>query len=599
MRSPNALVLFRAGAAVLLICAGMLGYFGLHAAFKTSSTADRSLEQLKGFDIAFSALSAVTAERLPTEAVLAAESGFDDDEIARMMQARRTTDEALARLAGNWSRAASRPTPSFDFLAARLRSERQRVDLMKATPLGERRIGEQGSIIRGLISVSETAEPFVDVAAKAVIAADADLGGQVTMARLLGAMHEAAVRLSSEVMPTIAAKAIIPIDLQMAALRTQQRILALWDVGASQLEAAPSQERLTKALAAIRGDYFGKGFSFLRRIVERQSIRVNPSLNAQRISAVYEQTTMPIAQLRDLYVENMVAQARERQKQALFNMVLTLILTVTMLAAVPWLSWIGYREVLRPLLVFRSQIVAICERRAREETPYLGTVPQVQGLYRALQTLWEREREREAIDRERQMLSERLRVLSETDQLTGLLNRRGLDIALAELHRNATASLAFLLFDIDHFKAINDGFGHGTGDRVLQALARVLSRTAAPGVVAARYGGEEFAVAVSDWDLVDVMALGEEIRRSIEVCAIPNEAGAPLKVTASCGLAVGPSPGTGWDTLIVQADAALYAAKAAGRNRVRATNAILSQWNTVPRTDAPPSAPREDTLRAS
>ncbi|WP_062203777.1 diguanylate cyclase [Aureimonas sp. AU12] len=599
MRRPNALVLFRAGAAVLLVCAGLLGYFGLRVALESSSTADRSLEQLKGFEIAFTALSAVTAERLPTEAVLAADSGFDDNELARMTQARRTTDEALKRLESSLTEFGWREPPNFNFLSARLRSERQRVDLMKTTPLHERRVGEQGSIIRGFISLSESAEPFVDVAAKAVIAADTDLGGQVTMARLLGAMHEAAVRLSSEVMPTIAAKVVIPIDLQSAVLRTQQRILALWDVGASQLESAPTHERLAKALAAIRGDYFGKGFSFLQRIVERQSIRVNPSLNARRISALYEQTTQPIAELRDLYVAEMVDGARARQKEALTNTVVTLVLTLTMLAVVPWLGWIAYREVLRPLLVFRSQIVAICERKTHAETPYFGTVPQVRGLYRALQTLWELEREREAIDRERQILSERLRVLSETDQLTGLLNRRGLEVALAELDRGASASLAFLLFDIDYFKAINDSFGHGMGDRVLQALARILSQASAPGVVAARYGGEEFAVAVADWSQTDVLALAEEIRREIECCRIPNGAEAPLQVTASCGLAVASCPDADWGELIVQADAALYAAKAAGRNRVRATNAILSQWTAQTTVEPDADTSLDAVLKAS
>ncbi|WP_051684025.1 diguanylate cyclase [Blastococcus sp. URHD0036] len=152
------------------------------------------------------------------------------------------------------------------------------------------------------------------------------------------------------------------------------------------------------------------------------------------------------------------------------------------------------------------------------------------------------------------------------DPLTGLHNRRHLDRALDAALATAPdgTPVAVVLVDVDHFKTVNDRFGHAVGDRVLQSVAGVLTGAARPGDVVARYGGEEFLVLLPGAGRGEAAARAEEIRRR---CAgLLDRDGAA--VTVSAGVAATPDDGDDAAMLLAGADRALYAAKAAGRDRV-------------------------------
>jgi diguanylate cyclase (GGDEF)-like protein len=169
---------------------------------------------------------------------------------------------------------------------------------------------------------------------------------------------------------------------------------------------------------------------------------------------------------------------------------------------------------------------------------------------------------------ERHRLETDLRRLSQTDPLTGLWNRRHFETIAIEDLRLARASgrpLAALMIDADHFKPINDDFGHATGDKVLIELATILTRSLRDGDTAARWGGEEFLVLSLDGAVGDVLAFAEHLRASVAGHVFAHGLG----VTVSIGVAVASPDVASLDSLVVEADAALYAAKAAGRNCVR------------------------------
>ncbi len=166
--------------------------------------------------------------------------------------------------------------------------------------------------------------------------------------------------------------------------------------------------------------------------------------------------------------------------------------------------------------------------------------------------------------------------LSVQDELTGLYNRRflfssGLKLVAAALR--AGQPCCCLMFDVDHFKRVNDTFGHQAGDHVLGHIGALLTGAVRRSDLAARYGGEEFAVLLVGADLAQGLEQAERIRRIM--AEKPCEAaGRSLSVTVSVGVAVvraGQEFGeAAFDALLARADAAMYAAKAAGRNRVMA-----------------------------
>ncbi len=157
------------------------------------------------------------------------------------------------------------------------------------------------------------------------------------------------------------------------------------------------------------------------------------------------------------------------------------------------------------------------------------------------------------------------------DSLTGLKNRRGLERAVEDLLREPTglSGSALLLADIDHFKVVNDTYGHVLGDKVIRAVAHVLRSNIKGRDVAARLGGEEFAVLLPQTSLTGAAAVAEQIRGTVaqgRICR-PDGNESIGQVTLSVGVAIARSGDT-LEALLERADAAMYTAKRAGRNRV-------------------------------
>ena len=156
------------------------------------------------------------------------------------------------------------------------------------------------------------------------------------------------------------------------------------------------------------------------------------------------------------------------------------------------------------------------------------------------------------------------------DGLTGLPNRRQaedtLSAALARVERGG-GSVALVFADLDAFKDVNDAHGHPAGDAVLCEFAQVLGESVREGDLAARWGGEEFAVILPDTDAAGAAAFAERTRRALEDRPLPTPSGMPLRLTASFGVATYP-PAASQRELVAHADAALYDAKRAGKNRV-------------------------------
>jgi diguanylate cyclase (GGDEF)-like protein/PAS domain S-box-containing protein len=156
------------------------------------------------------------------------------------------------------------------------------------------------------------------------------------------------------------------------------------------------------------------------------------------------------------------------------------------------------------------------------------------------------------------------------DHLTGVANRRAFfEAAELELQRNRRAPrpTALILIDADHFKAINDRYGHPGGDAVLHALGRLLTRTFRQVDVVARVGGEEFAVLLPSSTLAGAAAVAERLRQAIAAQPIAFD-GREIACTVSAGVAASDGEPLSLDTLMQRADRALYAAKANGRNRI-------------------------------
>lgn len=172
--------------------------------------------------------------------------------------------------------------------------------------------------------------------------------------------------------------------------------------------------------------------------------------------------------------------------------------------------------------------------------------------------------------RQLQAANQELQRLSSTDRLTGLFNRGHWEEMLRQdyaRHRRYDRNAALVMFDIDHFKRINDSYGHQAGDAVIQRAAELIRQSMRDADIAGRYGGEEFVVLLPDTDSEGAVTFAERLRQSIEAHEVIHE-GRSIHFTVSLGIADLSQPTSGYAQLIERADSAMYMSKSAGRNQV-------------------------------
>jgi len=189
------------------------------------------------------------------------------------------------------------------------------------------------------------------------------------------------------------------------------------------------------------------------------------------------------------------------------------------------------------------------------------------------------------------MASENIRLALEgranTDPLTGICNRRSfISMCEKELSRTVKTGeqLSVIMFDLDHFKNINDRHGHGVGDKVLCATVEKLRNSVRNIDIVGRWGGEEFVALLPNADSKATLIVAERLRRNIESLSISDflpgntavETAINLAITVSIGVAIYPGSGNTMDELLHQCDSAMYRAKAEGRNRIVATDLQLA-----------------------
>jgi diguanylate cyclase (GGDEF)-like protein len=172
---------------------------------------------------------------------------------------------------------------------------------------------------------------------------------------------------------------------------------------------------------------------------------------------------------------------------------------------------------------------------------------------------------------------ERTKQLAYLDGLTGIFNRRFFEMRIQEEIQRAGRyenELSVLMLDLDHFKRLNDEFGHLLGDEVLRQVTVIFQNQLRKGDVCCRYGGEEFALLLPNTSTENAVEVAEKLRRTVESWVFP---GVARPLTLSAGVAGFPQHGNTRDEIIAAADSALYFAKQNGRNRVTSAGAAAQR----------------------
>jgi len=512
-------------------------------------------------------------ERGPTNGMLGDDTPHRPALTAGLAEARARTDKAFAAYeqaaaaadAGRGTMAAAR---------ADLVSARRDVDRLLATPLARRSPDQISAAVYAMVAVIPRLAPTVSGIVTEAQTLYPPAGDDVQGARLIAELREYAGLLGSHFTAALASgERLTPFELGEAQ-RTRGRIDELRFLVAVRIRGGDDAPAVVQAWDEAQQRYFVHSLKLAEQVVAASMAGQRYGQDPADFAAAYVPDMNSLLAVRDA----LLVQARDTALGAEHEAERTLagvvgggvVLLVVLLGSIALVQ----RRLLGPLAVVAGAINALARNKLNIRLPRVVADDEMAAVVGAVESLRERTGQRLALEGERDALIEQLREQSNTDALTGLPNRRGFIAAaehlLAQARRHDFGVVAILL-DIDHFKRFNDELGHAAGDAALVAVAEAIRAELRDSDLVGRLGGEEFVVLLSHSDPHSAEAFAERLRKSIERIAPQSGKTAdatPVHTTASLGVAAfGPDCPT-LELLLSRADAAMYRAKTAGRNRV-------------------------------
>jgi diguanylate cyclase (GGDEF)-like protein len=522
-----------------------------------------------------------SAERGPAIPVLNDTEPPDPAKRARLEDFRRKSDaaldQALAALAGSTDPASVSARAQLDQARAELARARVEVDRVAALPHAERSAPGRRltrAPIDQMFAVIDTVLGAVTTQSAAAEAIYPELAMPLVGARYAAELREYAGRLGSQFTTPLATQQPLDHEDERGIAVLTGRIEQLHKLISLQARVSRAGAPLQAAIDSMDARYFGADLPFVREMTERGLSGQPYGMDSAAFVGRYVPPMASIVELRDTLFAAARDSATARVAQARRDMAINAGLGLAVLCIELTVFLLIRHRVLLPLLDGTRAMNAIM---SGQDAPDAAPPPperndEIGDMQRAMAALRDATQRRRALEAEREQLIAQLRVASDTDFLTGLPNRRAFSEQAARLLSQARRHgwpLALLVFDLDHFKRINDQHGHPAGDAVLRAVAETARCQVRQGELLARHGGEEFIILAVDCAPDAAGQLAERLRRTLADATIMLPGEASLRVTASFGLACTEARALAdLEDLYRDADRALYRAKAEGRDRV-------------------------------
>jgi len=572
--------LLRLLAALLALATAVLVGRMATTEWQTLQRAGASLKAVDELWLALLAAEMVSRERGPTNGVLGDISPPRAERVAALTEARARTDhafDALQHVLPATTIDPIRRDAAQRFAASRVALGQARAAVDRTTAMAsEQRAPETiRSVVRDMVAVVPMLAPAVGLFANDAQQADPALSDDVQAARLTAELREYAGLLGSHFTAALARQQPLAAEERVAIERTRGRIDELRFLVELRVQVPDQAGAVMQAWRAVEDHYFGQADLLLARVIAAGESDGRYGLDAAGFAARYVPDMNTMLALRDV----LLAQARQHavdEHEHAARMLATVaagsgILLTVLLGTMVMM----HRRVLRPLAATTRALNALARNELDAPLPRPVADDEMAAVIGAVRTLQVQTRQREALERERDELIERLREQSNTDFLTGLPNRRAFfataERDLAQARRHGYGVVAILL-DVDRFKQFNDSLGHAAGDQALTVVATTLRRELRVGDLVARFGGEEFVLLLNHCDREQGLRQAERSRQAIAAAPVGCPSGEVVHVTASLGLADSIRHGLELEALLSQADAAMYRAKEAGRNRVVAAD---------------------------
>jgi len=454
---------------------------------------------------------------------------------------------------------------------AALTQARAAVDRTNAVPKDQRAPEAIRAVVREMVALVPILAPVVSMLANEAQQAYPALSDDVQSARLVSELREYSGLLGSHFTAALARRKPFTPEERLAVERTRGRIDGLRFLLDVRIRGPGQSIDVIKAWDTVESHYFGVAGQLVDRIIATGDADGAYDLDPAAFAALYVPEMNVMFNLRDVLLDQAASRAQAELERS--GRLLVLVSAVSLLVVLVLVATmvVVHHRVLRPLAATTQALKALASNDLQAKLPRPVANDEIAAVIGAVHTLREQTQQRERLEQERDGLIEQLRAQSNSDFLTGLPNRRAFfaaaerELAQARRHGHIVAAI---LFDIDNFKAFNDRHGHASGDSALMHVAHVLQSELRAGDLVGRYGGEEFVLLLSHCNGDFGMQFAERLRAAIAATPVTCANGVIAHVTASLGVADSKRGGCSIGALLSRADAAMYRAKAGGRNRV-------------------------------
>ncbi|WP_019466699.1 GGDEF domain-containing protein [Dyella japonica] len=562
---------------VLAVYAAILPFaaWGLFHQWSAYREAEASAQDFDRFRAALTAMEQLSIERMATSQWMTQSADAQPDDHARIDVARRALNARMDGLGRSMRAPACRSCDnliaSFDAARSTLADARARIDAILATAPPLRSVDGMNDAMAHLTGTSSQLATFAGNNVSRSVQHDPDTVRYIYAASFAALLRDQAGQLGAQVSLALADhRRLSPDELRHIEQTTGEIRLLDW------LSTTVVQERASMSDALVRhvdSTYMRDGLDYAQAVV-KQNQEGGQHTAADQFRQRYIAYLAPIATLRDeaLRLGSATLQADEgRQRLRLIVIAAAFVLLTSFL----WLVTRQFhRKIVLPFVAARRIALELATNHAPTRPDNARYRGEIRDLFTALGVLSDNNQRRLELERERERLIGELRHAAETDFLTGLLNRRAFHARALQMLSESRAAgdwLAFTAFDVDHFKRINDTYGHEAGDLALKKLAELCGETWRTEDLVARTGGEEFAAIARikhpDQSTTAARRLMERLHRE----TILTADGRRFSMTASFGVTVTcPDDAPSLDSLLRSADSLLYRAKERGRDRIEA-----------------------------
>ena len=450
----------------------------------------------------------------------------------------------------------------FDRLDEALMQGRQQVDAYAALPREQRNAEKMDQAILEMFNAWEHSHDVLKDVIAVSEGKDTAVSNFYVQILLLADLRDQAGRAASNVMAHVAFKQPIPETNLARSLQTRKQVMYLWELIDTLQPERDKTEEFKVLHQAVYNEFLAKGLLIVERLMNESIYHRPYYLTGTQLTEAIVDKFSTVVELQNYLLKYSVEKAIIEKHKAQNILLTTVGISLISIFAALFTMIYARKRVFSPLIQAREILFDLSHSSIRPNPMDTKDQPaNIYSLFTAIQQLKQTLQQRDALEF-------RLKNIAHLDSLTGVANRYALNeyIKLLENQPTQFSETCLMVIDIDHFKQVNDIYGHLMGDQVIQFVAEKLKENIRTSDLLVRYGGDEFIVLIENIGMERALKIAEKIRCEIfEAKSVDSVRCPDLKVSISIGVAIG---ATSWMALLEKADRALFQAKEQGKNKV-------------------------------